>query len=211
MPFQFACTYAFLTYSQVGDASRDALFDFLESRFTFVYLCVSEEPHADGGRHFHVFARFATRFRSRDQSVFDFMGLHPNIKSAYAPKSCLDYVKKHGNYKESGTFGEVEQFTKKKTWSDATSCVTKREFMDFVAEHFPRDHVLNLERIEYFAEKKFKPEVPPYVPSYQDFLVPHPVREWIVNLDVVCFFSYRPRCASALPPPPPLPGELSFQ
>jgi len=214
MPFQFSCIYAFLTYSQVGDASRDELFDFLCTSFTFDYLCVSLELHQDGGRHFHVFAKFSTRFRSRNQSIFDFNGLHPNIKSAYAPAKCLEYVQKHGNFKEWGDFGPLDSLPKKKSWAEASSCVTKDEFMTFVAENFPRDHVLNLERIEYFASKKFKPEIPEYIPSFSNFIVPLPVREWLVNLDVVSsyyFHSQRPRCASALPPPPPLPGELSFQ
>lgn len=182
-PFQLNILNAFLTYPQVGQSTRDALYTFLTTTFDLSYICVSEELHADGNKHFHAFLKFKKRFRSNRESVFDFDGNHPNIQSAYNPGKCLEYVKKDGNFIEDGEPPAIAD--KKRTWDSVVDCATKEEFMLAIQTTFPRDYVLNLERIEYFADKKFKPENPVYTPTFSDFIVPERLQEWVSQMTEV--------------------------
>lgn len=183
MPFALNILNAFLTYPQVGDAELTGIYDWLTATFECDYVCVSEERHEDGGKHFHAFLRFARRFRSSNQSVFDYNGNHPNIKSAYAPSKCLEYVKKDGNFLEYGDATQITKSGAKRSWESVVGCPTKEEFMSMIQEQFPRDYVLNLERIEYFADKKYKPEAPVYTPTFTNFTIPNQLQEWVAQMD----------------------------
>lgn len=183
MAFALNIFHLFLTYPQVPeDLQRDALHTHLTTKFALEYCCTSEERHEDGGKHFHVYAKFIKRFRSKDQSVFDFAGRHPNIQSAYNPAKCLAYVQKDKNFIESG---DAPTLKGENSWDSIVAVDDKEEFMQAVKSKYPRDYVLNLEKLEYYADKRFKPELPIYVPIYTDFIVPAPVAEWMQQMNEV--------------------------
>lgn len=183
MAFALNIFHVFLTYPQVPEElQRDALHNYLTNKFAFEYCCTSEERHEDGGKHFHVYAKFTKRFRSKDQSIFDYSGRHPNIQSAYNPGKCLTYVQKDKNFIESGVPPALKEDN---SWDAIVAVETKDDFMQAVKAKYPRDYVLNLEKLEYYAEKRFKPELPAYVPIYNDFIVPAPVKEWMDQMHQV--------------------------
>jgi hypothetical protein len=51
--------------------------------------------------------------------------------------------------------------------------------MSAIAELSPRDYVLQHEKLEYFAAKHFKKEVPAYTPTFQEFNVPQEILSWL--------------------------------
>jgi hypothetical protein len=70
--------YFLVTYAQCGDLSEWSVLD----RFTTLgaECIIAREEHNDLGLHFHVFADFGRKFRSRKTDVFDVDGRHANIK-----------------------------------------------------------------------------------------------------------------------------------
>lgn len=177
--------------------------DYVLRKWQPVYVTVGEERHEDGGKHFHVFFKSNKRIRSTSERYFDWEGCHPNIQSAYNPHKCKDYCQKDGNYVEHGDAPEMKE--KKRGWEDLITAPTKEEFFKQVAEVYPRDYVINLEKIEYYADKKYKAEMPPYEPRFGEFVVPERVQEWIAQMENVCALgATAPRNPS--PPNPPQAG-----
>lgn len=59
---------------------------------------------------------------------------------------------------------------------------SKKEFLDNVLEHFPRDAVLHHEKIETFADKYYAEETPAYTSpfSHEDFPnALYEMNEWV--------------------------------
>lgn len=183
MPFQLKAKKFFLTYSQVNvDAcTHEGLRDFLIGlKADVVRLRVGYERHADGGSHYHAYIEWDTPFRSVNERVFDYAGFHPNIVSPRKPVECWNYCGKEGVVLD---VGDPPVVVTKRTWTDTLSeSVDKADFFKRVKEDHPRDFVLSLERIEYFANYFFKAEVPPYVDPYNGaFTVPNVLDEWVAN------------------------------
>jgi len=68
----------------------------------------------------------------------------------------------------------VEEFLgldKKPTWGDCLTATTRSEFFELIRERFPRDYVLQHQRIEYFADKHYGKEKQPkeYSSKYTNF------------------------------------------
>ena len=53
------------------------------------------------------------------------------------------------------------------------------EFFNLVRENYPRDFVLQHERLEYFARKHFARPVIEYKPDFTDFTIPSDLEEWL--------------------------------
>jgi len=102
MPFQLNAKHIFLTYPKCDFPLPDLLAS-LQS-FNANYVCVSSEKHEDGSLHRHAFLQFEKPFRTRSEKVFDILGYHPNVQAARNPTATLEYVKKDGEYLESGSF-----------------------------------------------------------------------------------------------------------
>ncbi|ALE29576.1 replication associated protein [Lake Sarah-associated circular virus-2] len=174
----------FLTYPRCA-ITAETFQLWLESTFTPTYLVIGSELHQDGTPHVHVCFTLDTALRTRDERVFDFHGHHPNIVRPRAIKKCIDYVKKDGNFIESG-----EPPAMKRKWSELQTATTSEEFFKTALEISPRDYYLNQERLEYMARKLFKPVVPTYVPQWVDFNIPQELSDWIDQRHEVC---YRPQ------------------
>lgn len=108
--FQLNAKNILLTYPR-SEFDLQQFLGFLESHSP-AYVCVCSEEHEDGGLHRHAFLQFEKPFRTRNAAVFDFYGHHPNIQSARNPPAALEYVKKAGDFLESGSFlGKPEKET----------------------------------------------------------------------------------------------------
>jgi len=197
-PFRFNAKRTFLTYPQCGDLTKDALLQFLRDDRGAAWYCVSLEQHEDGGNHLHAYAEWLQRLDVRDERYFDLDGCHPNIQSVRNRANVLKYVQKGGDY-----IGNCE----------ASSSTTVRygelianargadDFLECVVQHYPRDAVLHLERVQQFANWRWREERAPYVPSYTTFDVPVELSEWVgTNLTEVGTL-YTPFPPLRLPPP----------
>lgn len=58
----------------------------------------------------------------------------------------------------------------KPTWGDCLIATSRSEFFDLIKERFPRDYILQHQRIEYFANKHYgKPEKKEYESKFMNF------------------------------------------
>lgn len=194
MVFRFDCKKVFLTYSQVGERTLDSIYDHLATLTTgngdpvpIDYLVVSRERHLDGGYHFHAVIVFGERFQSRNQRVFDFDGIHPNIGSIRGNGNLANkvtYTKKDGEFKELGddpssTAGRHKQ----QHWIDLIDESTDAaDFMAKAKNVAPRDFVIQNDKFEAFAHKYYN-NVSTYVSEYdpeEDFPnVPVEATNWV--------------------------------
>jgi len=176
MPFRFNAKRVFLTYPRSGDLTKEQLLEFLRDERGSLWYCVGLEQHEDGGNHLHAYAEWADRLDIRDERHFDLAGQHPNVQSVRNRASVLKYVQKGGDY-----IGNCE----------ATSSTTTRygsiieqstgvdDFLARVIQHDPRGAVHNFERVRHFAEWRFREERAPYLPSYESFIVPTGLSDWV--------------------------------
>jgi len=207
MPFRFNAKRAFLTYPRCGDLTKEQLLEFLRDDRGALWYCVGLEQHEDGGNHLHAYAEWADRLDVRDERHFDVAGQHPNIQSVRNRASVLKYCQKGGDY-----IGNCE----------ATSSTTVRygqliadsrgpdEFLAGVIQHYPRDAVLHLERVQQFAAHYWREERAPYVPSYTSFDEPAGLLNWVgTNLSNVGLYPTHAYIGSCLvwggPQSPPQP------
>jgi len=105
-------TYSCPTDKEQPIKTKESLHEFLKAGFktgrgkasktvTPEGVITCRELHEDGSPHFHAFVQFAARLTTRDMRVFDFMGVHPNIKhasTAKAVKNFITYVTKDGDF-----------------------------------------------------------------------------------------------------------------
>lgn len=102
MPFRLQTNRVFLTYPQAS-CSKQGLFEFLSSLDSAgdgqgipVARClVAQEPHEDGGIHFHCYIEFNRKIDVRNERLFDFEGNHPNIQKVRSKPNVIEYCTKH--------------------------------------------------------------------------------------------------------------------
>lgn len=150
-PFRLAARSVFLTYPRCS-ASGQELLDFLCGlEPTWVYATVGTEAHQDGTPHLHALVLFSKKRDIRNAKHFDWRGYHPNVQPTRSVPEAIAYVQKENCYVECG----IRPLSKTSNWSGVISCSDPASALSFVRENFPRDYVLNLERIEYFVNKHF--------------------------------------------------------
>lgn len=107
----------------------------------------------DGSPHLHAYLKFAGPFRSRCSRCFDVAGFHPNIERPRSVKAVIKYVQKDSNFLVSPG---IEDLLSKKTYASIlATATTAEEFYEAVATSFPRDYVLQYDRLESFALRKY--------------------------------------------------------
>lgn len=106
MVFRCDAKNFFLTYPQSANiTTKEDLLEFLKNRRPGVTYCiVSKESHADGNTHYHALLCLTSRYDCRNESYFDFQGHHPNVQSARNTIATIKYIKKDGDFIESGGF-----------------------------------------------------------------------------------------------------------
>jgi len=86
----------FLTYAQANDLNLNDLYDHLTALngggTPPTYVCVGEELHQDGNRHYHAYVEYPEKVIVRQARFFDFGGIHPNAQSARNKRRVLAYV-----------------------------------------------------------------------------------------------------------------------
>lgn len=100
--FRISAKNIFLTYARAERIeSKEHLVEFLCTKNPTRFV-VSKEEHQDGGVHYHAMLYFVREFDSRDVTVFDYMGHHPNIQGTRSPARVLAYVVKDGDFINGG-------------------------------------------------------------------------------------------------------------
>lgn len=140
MPFKFDSQHFFLTYPQ-SDIEHEVIAAAIRSIASVDWLRVCTEKHADGNKHLHAVGRFAKRFQSRNERVFDVEGRHPKIEPVRSIAKALAYVSKDGDYTDFGTVPVAKQ---KRQWEEiveASKSDDKVEWLRVVHEERMSMHV----------------------------------------------------------------------
>lgn len=172
MPARLKASAVFLTYSQVGDASRDDLVEFFIG-IPFVtggIACV--ELHEDGGRHFHAWLDLKSQ-STFTPTRFDFNQLHPNViitpgnKKSDACQNRIKYCQKDGDFVTFPNGYELPSKTvADTTWLDVINAESREDALALLATNKPRDAVINARQIDYFLDKKFGEKIKVYEPAF---------------------------------------------
>lgn len=102
MPFRLQTNRVFLTYPQ-ATCTKQGLFDFLstltstgdEQGIPVARCLVAQEPHEEGGIHFHCYIEFNRRIDVRNERLFDFEENHPNIQKVRSKENVITYCTKN--------------------------------------------------------------------------------------------------------------------
>lgn len=180
MVWRISTKNIFLTYPRCDLPAQEVLDTLVERLTDFTpHIRVSREEHNDGGFHLHAFCRLERKFDSRRQNFFDIGAHHPNIQSIRNLQATFDYVSKDGDFVD---FGEPtpEKIDK---WKKIHSSTTAEDFWTSVQELAPRDSILNLEKLEYYVQKKFGDKILPYQSPWPGFNTSqHPqLQEWVTS------------------------------
>lgn len=181
MPFRLSAKHLLLTYPQT-EFDKNALLAFLQSklsRWQPTFILVAGERHADGQPHRHAYVRLRNRCDIRDQHFLDFSECHGNYQAARKPDCALQYCRKDGDFVE---WGDPVGGDDSLGWSDIIASATNAdEFTELAIQHRPRDAVLSLERIQYFARFRYAPKRDEYTPQFTTFDVPADLQRWVVE------------------------------
>lgn len=188
MPFRLSSKNVFLTYPRC-DSPKEELLAHLVTLLTAYtpHIRVAHELHDDEGHHLHAFIRLERKLDTRSERFFDYRGFHPNIVSKIRSLvSVFEYVSKDEDYCDHG---QPDPGSLKDKWKTIHSSTTAEEFWTSVQELAPRDSILNLEKLEYYVQKKFGEQILPYQSPWPGFnTAEHPqLQEWAdssLNLEV---------------------------
>lgn len=162
--FKCNARYFLITYAQSAGLDE---WDVVAHFATLQAECiVAREDHADGGTHLHTFVDFGRKFRSRRTDIFDVHGYHPNIEpSCGNPGGGYDYACKDGEI-VAGGLGRPSGGKVSKTstpWHWIITAGDPEELRDLVRELAPKEAILRAREIEWFIDREFRVERPPYV------------------------------------------------
>src|SRR5699024_9766360 len=107
------------------------------------------------------------RVSTRNQHLFDFGGVHPNIQPIpRTPGKTWDYAGKDGDVihehgERPGKSGTVPD-GRDGIWADALTAEHKEDFLSAIRTGAPRDYVLYHEAITRFAESQWACPPPAY-------------------------------------------------
>lgn len=169
-PFRFQGRHVFLTYPRCPLKKEEAL-EVFQAQFTLNAYTIGEESHEDGEPHLHAVLSFDRKLHLRDMRCFDIRGYHPNIQRPRKIEDAIKYCQKDGKFvsthKSKASYGQILE--------DSSSF---EEFMGKIEVCYPRDMVLNYERIKIFGEYRFKTKKQEYTPKYTEFDVPQVMLSW---------------------------------
>jgi hypothetical protein len=102
--FRLSAKRVYLTYSQVGNLTKEVCLDMLTKKFLLEGYLLGQELHLDGNVHIHVLLFFPKKLDIKSNRSFDlfFEGnvLHPHIKSIYSENlsQLVSYCTKGKNF-----------------------------------------------------------------------------------------------------------------
>lgn len=204
MDFRLATKNLFLTYPRC-DLPKEEILQFLSDKLADrnPHIRVARELHEDGHPHLHCFIRLERKLQTRTNRYFDYNGHHPNIQSRLRDlAACFEYVSKDNDFVD---YGQPKPCSRSDKWKTIASSETEEEFWTSIRENASRDLVLNLEKLQYYAQYKFGKQTSAYTPPARPFpnLQRHqPLVDWV---DTSLTFEVSPsRCD--MPPRPPING-----
>lgn len=190
MPFRFQASRAFLTYAQCPLSKDDILTALQQNRaFELAKWHIGREQHEDGNYHIHALLEFATKFNTRNPRAFDIGNYHPNIAPVKASKADLIRVYRYVEKEDEEPLSNWERPFKRTYKEIIDASNDPVNFINELTVDHARDVVLNLQRIEYYAAKKWKKDRT-YVPDPdQAFVLPEMLELWKRDeFTKVCFF-----------------------
>lgn len=128
-PFKFDSHLFYLTYSQCGDTTWEAIRDVIASKQKILWARFGHEQHQDGGWHWHVTGEWEKRVQSRDCRFLDVAGFHPNVQRTRKISACIDYVTKHGEFVDIGTV-PTDGDTDVVSWVDEARRLSNSEYFE---------------------------------------------------------------------------------
>lgn len=180
--FNFQAKTIFLTYAQCN-LTKEELLTELHQLFSIKEYCIAEEHHEDGSPHLHAFLQLTGQIHKRVATFADVKGFHPNITAPRSIKAVIKYVQKDGNCLTSEG---IKDLLDKKSYgqliAESTNTVS---FLNAVKKNYPRDMVMNYEKIKVFAEYQFQEPVPEFISPYStnEFNVDSRMTEWAKCLE----------------------------
>jgi len=169
MVFRISTKHVFLTYPQCT-IEKEVLLDHLSTLLSDYtpHIRVAQELHEDGHPHLHAFIRLERKLDTRSERYFDLRDKHPNIESRIRnPQATFDYVSKDDNYID---YGQPDPQSKLNKWTKITSSTTEEEYWSTIRTTAPREWLLNLDKLEYFALKNFGTKKTTYTSPHAGFL-----------------------------------------
>lgn len=157
-PFRFAAKRCYLTYSDIGSLTKEDIYYTVDERWPIRYYVLGEEIHpTTGGRHVHCLIEFRTRVDTTDVTCFDVHDgvsqYHPNIQTIKRGQAHWDRILEYCTKEDPCPLANIEL---KPTWGEMMSDASSAdEWLRLVKRHYPREYALNLQRLEYTAEKNF--------------------------------------------------------
>lgn len=164
MPFTCNARYFLVTYGHVDQLDPFTIVDFFGSLGAECIVSL-EQYHATLGVHYHVFADFGRKFRSRRADIFDVQGFHPNISpSRGTPEAGYDYAIKDGDVVAGGLArpSGVVPSNRAAKWHTILDAETRDEFYALCEELDPERLVCSFGQIQKFADWRYRVEQKPY-------------------------------------------------
>ncbi|QCX29511.1 Replication-associated protein [Plant associated genomovirus 21] len=164
MPFYFNARYGLFTYAHCESMDPFAIVDHFGDLGAEV-IVGSERYPTGPGVHYHVFADFGRKFRSRRVDCFDVAGFHPNIvASRGTPEAGYDYAIKDGDVVAGGLErpSGMESVQRPDKWSIITAAATRDEFYTLLRELDPKSMVCSHRQIQAYADWQYRVEPTPY-------------------------------------------------
>lgn len=178
--FRFNASKIFLTYSQCNITPEEC-FTFFSSKWTIISYVIGQEHHQDGNTHLHAYFLFDSKLDLTSSRCFDIAGIHPNIKNIGRSKKDIERVCAYINKEEFNVITNMD-FEAKPDYGDILKMAkNKDEFVLLVKKHYPRDYVINLDRILGCANYTFKNTITKYKTpdDYKVWKLPSVLDEWV--------------------------------
>lgn len=176
--FRLQTTKVFLTYPRCGE--RQSIESFLKEQPNIRCFIVAAEHHSDGEPHIHAYVEYGSKLHTRNERYFDVAGYHPNIQAVRSKNAVLEYVTKDNDFtaqKKLGTEWENWRIQCRRTWTQLIEqSGSADQFMESAKEQFPRDYVLQNDRLQLFADRYYRKKC--YTPRHLSFKIPVELNLW---------------------------------
>lgn len=187
MPFRCDAKNFFLTYPNSTAIPHGLLHQELcdNEKVANVYSC--RERHENGEYHHHAIVQCIQKFNCRNERYFDIEHeghiFHPSIEACRSIPASNEYIAKDGNTLGDpiATIAERRKDIYAELLADATDA---NNFMQLAEERDAKNFVLNHDRLESFARKRWgkwdEPEEPEFpVESFTN--VPEALQQWVTT------------------------------
>lgn len=164
MSFIFHAQYGLFTYAHSEQLDPFAIVEHFGGLGAECIVASERYPTGEG-IHYHVFADFGRKFRSRRAGCFDVAGFHPNIvASRGTPEAGYDYTVKDGDIVAGGLErpSGVESVSRAAKWDIIVNAETREEFFQLLQKLDPKSLVCSHRSCVAYADWKYRVDPAPY-------------------------------------------------